>query len=68
MPKELLPVVDRLALPWSEFQSRLIAAIAARPEAPYYESWIAALEALVVEHGIVSPSAIAAACDRVVSD
>jgi nitrile hydratase accessory protein len=63
-----LAVVERLRLPWSEFQSRLIAAIAARPDAPYYDCWVAALEALVVEHGVLSPPAITAACRRVASD
>ena len=39
---------DRLGLPWDEFRSRLIAAIADDPERPYYESWAVALEQLVV--------------------
>ena len=60
-----LAVVERLGLPWSEFQTRLIAAIAARPDAPYYESWVAALETLLVEHGVVSMDAIEQASARV---
>ena len=47
-------VVEALGLPWSAFQAELIAAIAAEPDRPHYESWLAALEALVVEHGIAS--------------
>jgi nitrile hydratase accessory protein len=47
-------LVESLGLPWSAFQSRLIAAIAADPDRPYYESWVAALEALVEEQAIAS--------------
>ena len=35
---------DRSGAPWDEFRDRLKAAIAARPERPYYESWLDALE------------------------
>ena len=48
-----LAIVRRLGVDWSEFQRRLIAAIAAAPAAPYYDSWLAALERLVVDHGLV---------------
>ena len=47
-------VVESLGLPWSAFQSQLIAAIADDPDRPYYESWLAALEALVADQGIAS--------------
>jgi nitrile hydratase accessory protein len=47
-------VVETLGLPWSTFQSQLIAAIACDPDRPYYESWLAALESLVAEQGIAS--------------
>jgi len=57
-----LAVVERLGVPWREFQTRLIAAIAARPDAPYYEAWIAALEALVVDKGVLPPSAVDESC------
>lgn len=60
-----LAVVERLSLPWSEFQRHLIAAIAARPDAPYYDCWVAALEALLVERGVVSTEAITQAASRV---
>jgi nitrile hydratase accessory protein len=54
-------VVDRLGLEWKVFQERLIAAIAAAPERPYYESWVAALEALLLDRGIVRPDELDAA-------
>jgi nitrile hydratase accessory protein len=49
-----LAVVERLGLPWSEFQQHLIAEIAARPDTPYWECWLAGLERLAVERGVVS--------------
>ncbi|HUR49744.1 MAG TPA: nitrile hydratase accessory protein [Acidimicrobiales bacterium] len=45
-------LVDHLGLEWEEFRQQLIASIAAEPERPYYESWTAALEALVVTQGL----------------
>jgi nitrile hydratase accessory protein len=56
-----LAVVERLGLPWREFQERLIAAIGAYPGAPYYDCWLAALERLVLEHGVVSAEDLARA-------
>jgi len=47
-------VVEALGLAWDEFRLRLIAEIAAHPKRPYYESWLAALERLVVERDAVS--------------
>ena len=49
-----LALVERLGLEWREFQQRLIAAIAADPEASYYDAWLAALEHLALDHGAVS--------------
>jgi hypothetical protein len=46
--------VDALGLEWDEFRTRLIAAIAAQPERPYYESFTAALEALVTDFDVAS--------------
>jgi len=43
-------VVDSLGLEWDDFRQRLIAAIDADPERPYYESWTVALEGLVDDH------------------
>ena len=51
-----LVIVDRLGLPWAAFQKHLIAAITATPDAPYYESWVTALEQLLVEHRQVTPA------------
>jgi len=56
-----LGVVRRLRLPWREFQQRLIVEIGARPDAPYYDSWLAALERLVVDFGVASAAEIVAA-------
>jgi nitrile hydratase accessory protein len=49
-----LGLVESLDLPWAAFQARLVDAIASDPDRPYYDSWLAALEALVDEHGIAS--------------
>jgi hypothetical protein len=40
------------------FRSLLIAAIAAAPDRPYWESWAAALEELVVAAGLVDADAV----------
>jgi nitrile hydratase accessory protein len=52
-------VVKALDLAWDEFRLRLVAEIAAQPERPYYESWLAALERLVLERGAVSADKLA---------
>ena len=57
-------VVDRLAVPWDEFRSRLIAAIAEEPGRPYYESWAAALEQLLVDFDVCTPAALDAATPK----
>jgi nitrile hydratase accessory protein len=49
-----LTVVDRLGLPWAEFQRRLIDEIAAHPDATYWDSWLAALERLVIDRRLLS--------------
>ena len=41
-----LIAVERLGLPWDAFRDQLKAAIAARPDQPYYESFMDALENL----------------------
>jgi len=59
--------VQALGLPWDEFRSRLIAEIAADGERPYYESWLAALERLLHERGVLGEEqlrALAAATSR----
>jgi nitrile hydratase accessory protein len=57
-------LVERLDLPWDEFRTRLVDAITDAPERPYYESWAAALERLVLENGACSAEAITAAVPR----
>jgi nitrile hydratase accessory protein len=52
-----LAVVDRLGLEWDDFRQHLIRAIADDPERRYYESWTAALEALLAERGLAAPPA-----------
>jgi nitrile hydratase accessory protein len=37
---------ERMGADWDEFRDRLKAAIATRPDQPYYESWLDALEEL----------------------
>ena len=37
---------ERMGVDWDEFRDRLKAAIAERPDQPYYESWLDALEDL----------------------
>ncbi len=51
-------VVERLGLEWKVFQERLISEIARHPEAPYYDSWVAALETLIVDYGAVTAAEI----------
>jgi nitrile hydratase accessory protein len=53
-----LVLIDRLGVPWREFQRRLISAIAAAPDRPYYESWAAALESLAVDYDLVQTDQI----------
>jgi nitrile hydratase accessory protein len=54
-------LVERLEIPWDEFRQRLIASIAEQPDRPYYESWAAALERLVLDRGLTTPDALDAA-------
>jgi nitrile hydratase len=55
---------ERGLYPWSAFQSHLITEIAAADQQPretrptYYESWLAALEALLVELGILKKETV----------
>jgi nitrile hydratase accessory protein len=47
---------EHLGVPWDDFRDRLKAAVAARPDQPYYESWLDALEDLVgTAGGSVTP-------------
>jgi nitrile hydratase accessory protein len=63
-----IALCERRGLDWEEFRGRLIAEIGAWEAAhgaaddgwSYYERWLAALERLVIEHGLVAPAEIAA--------
>ena len=55
-----MALVDRLDLDWDEFRQRLIVAIADEPERPYYESWVAAVESLATDHGLVDHAEVVA--------
>jgi nitrile hydratase accessory protein len=48
-----IAVVKHMGLDWKDFQQRLIGAIAAHPELPYYDCWVAALEQLLLDYGVV---------------
>jgi len=54
-------LVDRLGLPWDAFRSRLVEALAADPARLYYESWVSALEWLVLDLRLTTTEAIEAA-------
>ncbi|AGB24397.1 nitrile hydratase accessory protein [Mycobacterium sp. JS623] len=54
-------LTDKLGLPWDAFRHRLMAEIARAPQRPYYESWSAALESMVVELNLATPAALDAA-------
>src|SRR5215210_2876413 len=54
-------IVERFDLPWDAFRLHLMDAIAEEPDRPYYESWAAALESLVISVGLATPAAINAA-------
>jgi Nitrile hydratase beta subunit len=56
-----IAVVERLGLPSDAFRHRLMAAIAADPKRPYYESWSEALESLVIDMNLATPDALDAA-------
>lgn len=54
-------LVRKLDLPWDAFRERLIDEIATQPARPYYESWAAALESLVLSLGLTTTDALDAA-------
>jgi hypothetical protein len=47
-------IETRFGKDWEPFRVRLIAAIAADEERPYWESWTAALEELLLTTGLLS--------------
>jgi nitrile hydratase accessory protein len=54
-------LTEKLALPWEAFRLRLMDEIANDPQRPYYESWGAALESMVVDLHLATPAALDAA-------
>ena len=54
-------LTERLGLPWDAFRSQLMDEIAKDPQRPYYESWSAALESMVVALNLTTPAALDAA-------
>ena len=59
--------VDRLGVPWDVFRQQLIAAIASDQHRPYYESWLAAFEQLVLEQRAAGADELAIARMRAAS-
>ena len=49
-----IALVERLDIPWDDFRERLIASITDQPDRPYYESWAAALEQLVLDRQLTN--------------
>jgi nitrile hydratase accessory protein len=54
-------LTEKLGLPWDDFRHRLMSAIADEPDRPYYESWAAALESLVLSLDLATRASIDAA-------
>ena len=54
-------LTEKLGLPWDAFRVRLMNEIAKDPQRPYYESWSAALESMVVDLDLTTPTALDAA-------
>ncbi len=60
-------VVTRGGWGWEDFRSRLVAAIEEDPRRPYYESWVVALERLVLDTSSVTIADLARARSGVAS-
>jgi nitrile hydratase accessory protein len=54
-------LTEKLGLPWDAFRLRLMDEITTDPHRPYYESWGAALESMVVDLDLTTPAALDAA-------
>jgi nitrile hydratase accessory protein len=54
-------LTEKLGLPWDAFRLRLMEEIATDPQRPYYESWGAALESMVIDLDLTTPAALDAA-------
>ncbi len=63
---------DARAFPWDDFRDRLIAAItrdeAAGNPTTFYERWLAALESLLFDRGLVSDDEIAARVGQIAEE
>jgi nitrile hydratase accessory protein len=58
-------LVQQLDLSWDEFRARLINAITEDPDRPYYESWTAALEALLIDLDIAQARELSERADHI---
>ena len=54
-------LTEKLELPWDAFRRRLMDEIDRDPQRPYYASWGAALESMVVDLNLSTPAALDAA-------
>ena len=54
-------LVEKLGLPWDTFRHRLMEEISKDPQRPYYDSWGAALESMVVDLELTTSAALDAA-------
>jgi nitrile hydratase accessory protein len=54
-------LVNKLGLPWDAFRHRLMDEIAKDPQRPYYESWGAALESMIVDLKLATSATLDAA-------
>jgi hypothetical protein len=52
-------VLAATGLDREELRQRLIAAVAEAPARPYWDSWLLALERLLVDHGVVTADELA---------
>ncbi len=52
-------VTERCGGQWEPFREQLKAAVAQDPDRPYWESWTVALEALLVDRGLVTAADLA---------
>jgi hypothetical protein len=60
-------VVRGIGVDWDAFRERLIVAIEAEPNRPYYESWTVALESLVIDFGLATSDDVRARTSSVES-
>jgi nitrile hydratase accessory protein len=51
-----IAVVRTLDLDWDTFRQHLIAAVEHEPDRAYYDSWVIALEHLLIDQGLISDS------------